>query len=155
VAGEETELFPVEFWRLKLGGAETDGLFMQCTLPTLTLSNSSLKHTGESAKLKTTKVAVNANWSDLTLSRGVDKKGTLYKWVAQGLPDEGGGAGKVEKKEITVELCASDDSPIQTYTFEGAWPSTYTGPSLDTNAATHAIEQITFTFDRGRMESSG
>ncbi len=154
-AGAEKELFPVEYWRLNVGCGEADGMFMQCQLPSLTLNNAELRHVGSKASPDTTTVNVNHQWSALSLTRGVDKKGTLWKWIEQGLPQKGGGGSKMEKKIVTVELCNSQDQPVQTWTFTGAWPSGYTGPSLDSNSGQFAIEQISFEFDDAEVKYTG
>src|SRR5215212_2936038 len=151
-AGEEKTLYPVEHWRLNVGGAEADGLFLSASLPALSLTASELRHVGTKSSPEVTKVPVSANWSDLSLVKGVDTKGTLYKWIAEGLPDAGGGGGKVEKKEITIELCDEADAPIVTWTLRGAWPSHYSGPGLDANSASHAMEQISFSFDTAEVK---
>jgi phage tail-like protein len=151
-AGEEKTLYPVEHWRLNVGGAEADGLFLSASLPALSLTASELRHVGTKSSPEVTKVPVSANWSDLSLVKGVDTKGALYTWIAQGLPQDGGGGGKVEKKEITIELCTEDDQPVITWTLRGAWPSSYAGPGLDANSASHAMESISFSFDTAEVK---
>src|SRR4051794_10253651 len=154
-AGEEKELFPVEYWRLNVGGGEADGLFMSCQLPSLTLTNASVNHVSDKSTPTKTTVMVNNNWSSLNLTRGIDKKGTLWKWIEQGLHNKGAGGSKMEKKIVTVDLCNAEDQPIQTWTFTGAWPSGYTGPGLDSNSGQFAIEQISFEFDSAEVKYSG
>jgi phage tail-like protein len=151
-AGEEKELFPVEYWRLNVGGGEADGMFMSCQLPALSFTNAELRHVGQKASPDTTTINVNHQWSGLSLTRGVDKKGTLWKWIEQGLPAKGGGGSKMEKKIVTVELCNSQDQPVQTWTFTGAWPSGYTGPGLDSNSGSFAVESIMFEFDTAEVK---
>jgi len=153
--GEQKITYPIQYWRLKADGIEDDALFLTAQLPTLTLNNAELRHVGTKASPETTTVNVNHQWSALSLTRGVDKKGTLWKWIEQGLPQKGGGGSKLEKKEVTIELCNSQDQPVQTWTFTGAWPSGYTGPSLDSNSGQYAIEMISFEFDDAEVKFSG
>ena len=53
-----------------LGGA----LFLSAQLPTLTLNNAELRHVGEKSPRRSTKVAVNHTWGDVTFQRGIDKE---------------------------------------------------------------------------------
>jgi phage tail-like protein len=137
---------------LNVGGGEADGLFMNCVLPSLSLNNAELRGVGAKSSPETTTINVNHTWSKLMLTRGLDKKGTLWKWIETGLPTKGGGGGKLEKKIVTVNLCDSQDAPIQTWTFTGAWPSAYQGPQLDANSGSIAIEMITFEFDSAELK---
>ncbi|MEA2293071.1 MAG: hypothetical protein QOE86_710 [Solirubrobacteraceae bacterium] len=155
MAGDPKELFPVEYWRLNVGGGEADGLFMTAQLPSLNLMSQRLDHVGSKAVPESTTVNVKAQWTQLSLTRGVDKKGTLWTWIEQGLKDKGGGAAKIEKKIVTVELCDSADAPVQTWTFTGAWPTSYQGTHLDSNSGQYAIETIAFEFDSAEVKYAG
>jgi len=155
MAGDPKELYPVEYWRLNVGGGEADGLFMTAALPNLQLQSQRLEHVGTKSSPESTTVNVKAQWSQLSLTRGVDKKGTLWTWIEQGLKAKGGGAAKIEKKIVTVELCDSADAAIQTWTFTGAWPTSYTGPGLDSNSGAYAVEQIAFEFDSAEVKYAG
>jgi phage tail-like protein len=151
-AGDPKTLYPIEHWRLKVGGAEATGLFLSATMPGLSLTSSELRSVGEKSSPEVTTVPVTHRWSDLSLVKGVDAKGELYTWIAQSLTPDGGGGGKVEKKEVTVELCTAEDAPVITWTLRGAWPSSYQGPGLDANSASHAMESITFSFDTAEVK---
>jgi phage tail-like protein len=151
--GEQKATYPIQYWRLTADGLEGDALFLTAQLPTLTLNNAELRHVGADSLPQATKVAVNHTWGDLSFQRGIDDKTQIWEWIKQGLPQEGGGGGKIEKKQITVELCGGEDhkTTIQKWVYEGAWPSTYTPPQLNANSGEIAMESITFTFDTGDL----
>ena len=152
--GEQKITYPIQYWRLKADGIEDDALFLTAQLPTLTLNNAELRHVGAESLPQATKVAVNHSWGDVSFQRGIDDQTKIWEWIKQGLPQEGGGGGKIEKKELTVELCGGEDhkTTIQKWVFQGAWPSGYTPPQLNANSGEIAMESITFTFDEGRLE---
>jgi phage tail-like protein len=151
--GEEKATYPIQYWRLTADGLEDGALFLSANLPSLTLNNAELRHVGADSIPAATKVAVNHNWGDVSFTRGVDLDTKIWDWIKQGLPQEGGGGGKIEKKDLTVELCGGEDhkTTIQKWVFHGAWPSSYTPPQLNANSGEIAMEQITFTFDEGEL----
>jgi len=151
--GEDKVTYPVQYWRLTCDGLETDALFLTAQLPTLTLNNAELRHVGDNSLPQATKVAVNHSWGDVSFQRGIDNQTKIWEWIKQGLPQEGGGGGKIEKKDITVELCGGDShtETIQKWVFKGAWPSGYTPPQLNANSGEIAMESITFTFDEAEL----
>lgn len=155
--GEPKPTYPVRYWRLKGVGNEADALFRTCNLPALTLADASLDHVGEQSLPQKTSVATNASWGDIQLTRGVDTNGKLWEWIKQGLPEEGGGGGKVEKKEVTIELCGGEShaDPIMVYVFTGAWPSNYDGPNLDASSSEFAMESLTLKFDSAKVGFGG
>jgi len=151
--GETKTTYPIQYWRLTCDGLETGALFLTAQLPTLTLNNAELRHVGDNPLPQATKVAVNHSWGDVSFQRGIDDQTKIWEWIKQGLPQEGGGGGKIEKKDVTVELCGGDDhkTTIQKWVFHGAWPSGYTPPQLNANSGEIAMESITFTFDEGEL----
>ena len=151
--GESKATFPIQYWRLKADGLEDDALFLSAQLPTLTLNNAELRHVGAEPLPQLTKVAVNHSWGDVTFQRGIDDQTHIWEWIKQGLPQEGGGGGKIEKKQLDVELCGKEDhkTPIQHWVFHGAWPSAYTPPQLNANSGEIAMESITFSFDEAEL----
>src|SRR5918998_1163308 len=103
--GEQKPTYPVQYWRLSADGLETGALFLTAQLPALTLNNAELRHVGADPLPQATKIAVNHTWGDVTFQRGIDADTKVWEWIKQGLPQEGGGGGKIEKKDLTVELC--------------------------------------------------
>ena len=78
-------------------------------------------------------------WSNIELKRGVDTAKGLWDWryqVESGGPD-------TARTDCTLELLDYDGSPIATYNIKQAWPSKYTGVSMNANSNEIAVEAIT------------
>lgn len=146
MAGEEKPVYPVEFFRIKLGGIEAAGLFQQATLPSGSLTPTDFKHTTDQAKPTSTKVAVQVSWTDISMIRGIDKDAQLWKWFAQGLPEEGGGGGAVERKDLTIEACDSKGAAVITWNIIGAFPTSYQASGLNAGSHEVGVESVTFAY---------
>jgi phage tail-like protein len=151
--GDPKTTYPVQFWRVSAEGIAEAALFVEASLPTLTLNKAELRHVGTEPLPEVTTVAVNHSWSELTLQAGFAPDRGIWDWIKQGLPQEGGGGGRIEKKELTVELCGGEDhtTTIMKVVCHGAWPCVYTPPKLNANSNEIAMESITFAFDEAEI----
>ena len=85
------------------------------------------------------KVNGNLKWSNIELKRGIDVNKGLWEWrymVESKGPDEA-------RTDCILELLDYDGSAIATYNITQAWPSKYTGASMNAGSNEIAVEGIT------------
>jgi phage tail-like protein len=81
------------------------------------------------------------SYGPIVLARGMVSDTSLWDWyanVANGVPDRRNGS---------VTLMNEQRADVLIWTFEGAWPNTITGPSLDAGANTIAIETLSLVVE--------
>ena len=130
---------PTNHFRLTVGGKEAAGQFREVT--GLDAENEIVeeKHINAQGLPEIMKVPGGMKWSNIELKRGVDVDKGLWEWryqVQTAGPDSA-------RTDCTLELCDYDGSPIATYTITQAWPSKYTGASMNAGANEIAVEAIT------------
>ena len=79
----------------------------------------------------------------LLLKRGVDTAKGLWDWRYQ-VESAGPDAARTD---CTLELLDYDGSPIATYNIKQAWPSKYTGVSMNAGSNEVAVEGITLAHE--------
>lgn len=77
-------------------------------------------------------------WSELTLKRGIfqgdDDFAVWFNTIRMNV---------VERRDITISLLNEEHEPILVWKVKEAWPSKYTGPSLNSTGNDVAIEEMT------------
>lgn len=77
-------------------------------------------------------------YPNVTLKRGITTEDALFKWVLSTRT-------KAEPKELTITLSATDGRAIRSWSFDGAYPTKWTGPTLSPSGgevATEALEIV-------------
>lgn len=130
---------PASHFRLDIGGNESVGMFREVS--GLDSETTVIEHTSvdDQGNPLIRKVPGPQKWSDITLKRGVDNQLSLWEWRKKVL-DEGPDAARVDGS-ITLQDYAGET--IATWTFLQAWPTKYTGASLDPKSSDVAVEEIT------------
>jgi phage tail-like protein len=85
------------------------------------------------------KVNGNLKWSNIELKRGIDVNKGLWEWrymVEQKGPD-------AARTDCILELLDYDGSAIATYNITQAWPSKYSGATMNAGSNEIAVEGIT------------
>jgi phage tail-like protein len=130
---------PTNRFRLTLAGKETIGQFREVSGLDSEQEIVEQKEVDANGQPVIIKVPGNLKWSNIELKRGVDVAKGLWDWryavETQG-PDSA-------RTDCTLELLDYDGSPIATYNIKQAWPSKYTGVSLNANSNEIAVESIT------------
>ena len=121
---------PTNHFRLTVGGKEAAGQFREVT--GLDAENEIVeeKHINAQGLPEIMKVPGSMKWSNIELKRGVDIDKGLWEWRYQ-VESAGPDAARTD---CTLELCDYDGSPIATYNIKQAWPSKYTGVSMNANS---------------------
>jgi phage tail-like protein len=89
-----------------------------------------------------------AKHPNLVLKRGVTHQKNLSDWFFE-CKDQ------AKRRTITINLIGRDQKPIRTWSFDGAFPVKWTGPTLNAGQASAAIEQLEIVHQGFRDESKG
>jgi phage tail-like protein len=101
---------------------------------------------GTDKYLSSRKIPGLVTYGDVTLSRGVTSDSKLWEWRAKAV------AGAVERHNISITLLDDLGNAKITWNLFEAWPTSWTGPSLNATADELAIEQITIAFERFEVD---
>ncbi len=74
--------------------------------------------------------------SNITLKRGVTGHVTFWRWVLQGIE------GEVQRQQGHISLLNEDREEVIRWNFSQAWPTKYSGPSLNAKNNEMAIESV-------------
>ena len=134
---------PTNHFRLNVGGKEAIGQFREVS--GLDTENEIIeqKEVDANGRPVIVKVSGNLKWSNIELKRGVDTDGGLWEWrkiVEDGGPDSA-------RTDCELVLNNYDGSPIATWSIKQAWPSKYTGASLNAGANEIAVEGVTLVHE--------
>jgi phage tail-like protein len=141
---ENKEVYPIDTFKVTLGGAEAGGLFNTVSGIGSSIDPTGFDHVDQQGKPQVAKTPAKAHYQDLTCSRGMDKDAQLWEWhfdcIEKGI--EG------NRKDITVELLDTTGATVLTWSFTNAWPSSYQAAGQDASGGVVATEQIGFTYER-------
>lgn len=73
---------------------------------------------------------------NVSLKRGVTDSGALWEWYLKVVQ------GKIERKNISIVLYASEGSEVKRWSFERAYPIKWSGPGLSSEENAVAIETL-------------
>lgn len=130
---------PTNHFRLQVGGKEAAGQFREVSGLDSEQEIVEQKEIDKNGLPVIVKVPGTVKWSNIELKRGIDVDKGLWEWRYQ-VEQEGPDAARTD---CTLELCDYDGSPIATYTITQAWPSKYTGASMNAGSNEIAVEGIT------------
>jgi phage tail-like protein len=130
---------PTNHFKLLIGGKESGGLFREVSgldVENEIIENKEIDANGNPVIVK---VSGNLKWSNVELKRGLDIDKALWDWryiVESKGPD-------AARTDCILQLLDYDGSAIASYTLKQAWPSKYTGASLNAGANEVAVEGVT------------
>ena len=130
---------PTNHFRLTLAGKEAVGQFREVS--GLDTENEIIeqKEVDANGRPLIVKISGNVKWSNIELKRGLDVNKGLWDWrymVETKGPD-------AARTDCILELLDYDGSAIATYNITQAWPSKYTGASMNAGSNEIAVEGIT------------
>ena len=141
---ETKEVYPIDTFKVTLGGAEAAGLFNTVSGISSSIDPTGFDHVDANGKPQVAKTPAKVHWGDLQCSRGMDKDTKLWQWhfdcIEKGI--EG------NRKDIMVELLDTKGGTVLTWSLINAWPSAYTASGQDASGGVVATEGITFTYER-------
>jgi phage tail-like protein len=82
-------------------------------------------------------------WPNLVFSSGLTNTDNLFAWMnaTAGNGFQAGG-NKLPRKNGSVVLLDAEGAELRRYTFDGAFPVRWSGPSLDVNTGTPLTEEL-------------
>ncbi len=86
-----------------------------------------------------------AEFTDITLKRGVTNDLTFWNWISKILSDVGKNAK--ERRNINILLFNQAGETMQCWTLIGAIPISWKAPNLSADANNVAIEELTLTYE--------
>lgn len=116
-------------------GGDTQGVFTECTLPSVEWDVEEVKEGGLNAF--THQLPGRRKGARVTLKNGVGAGG-LMNWYLQTM------TGKFERRSITINLLDSQMKTIMTWVLEDALPVKWAGPDLKASDNTIAIQLLEF-----------
>ncbi len=134
---------PTNHFRLNVGGKEAIGQFREVSGLDTESEVIEHKEVDANGRQRTFKVNGAEKYSQIELKRGVDVDKGLYEW-RQMVVDKGPDGARTD---CTLELLDYDGSAIATYTIQQAWPSKYTGVSMNAGSNEIAVEGITLAHE--------
>ena len=108
MAEQKTEA--IKYWKITAEGIGTIGMFNSCSLPSMSLQASEFKVWDQQGKPNPLPTGVQASFGDVTLSRGVDDKAELWKWISKVAQK---GASPETIKEVTLMACNAAGAAVQ------------------------------------------
>jgi phage tail-like protein len=130
---------PTNHFRLTLAGKEAVGQFREVSGLDSESEIVEQKEVDAQGNPVVIKVNGNVKWSNIELKRGIDVNKGLWDWrymVESKGPD-------AARTDCILELLDYDGSSIATYNITQAWPSKYTGASMNAGSNEIAVEGIT------------
>jgi len=120
--------------------------FTECTLPSLQVETQDINEGGRHEYVHRLPVRVKAG--SVTLRRGITKNDEMWKWYKQVLE------GKIKDATRTVTIIMYDSTlrPVSTWTFKGAYPVKWGGPTLKSGDQALAIEELEIAHHGFEME---
>jgi phage tail-like protein len=149
---DEPKAQPIKYWKIQADGLANLGMFYQCSLPSMSLTAQDFKVWDDQSKPNPLPVGVQASFGDVTLSRGVDKQGELYKWISK-IAQKQASADTV--KEVTLLACDSNGDPVQTWTLKNAYPSSYQAAGLAAGGTDVLTETVSIHYTEAQLDGAG
>ncbi|MBL7494820.1 phage tail protein [Frankia sp. CNm7] len=85
-------------------------------------------------------------YGDITLGRGVTSDSKLWEWRQKAA------RGEVVRHNISITVLDDVGNAKITWNLFEAWPTSWTGPSLNATTDEFAIEQITIAYERLELD---
>jgi phage tail-like protein len=92
----------------------------------------------------TQKIPGRLKWTDITMKRGITDNMDIWNWrklVEEGKMDEARKSGSIIMFNRSLE-------PVAEWTFENAWPSKVTGPSVKADSNEVGVEELTIAIEQ-------
>jgi len=112
---------------------EGQAAFTQCILPTIELDVEPVKEGGLNTSVH--QLPAQRKQAKLSLMNGVGKS-SLIDWFLESM------AGTPTRKNLTVSLLNAEKEPVMIWHINDAFPTRWTGPQLQSDANTIAIQTL-------------
>lgn len=135
---EKRDAISTYSWAIEIQGI-TAGLFRECSglgSENEIIENKTLTKDGKQIVHKT---PGRLKWGDITLKRGMNAEMAFWDWRQQVVDGQIAAA----RKNISIILYDYDMKELVRWNVVNAWPSKYTGPSLNSGSSEAAVEEVT------------
>ena len=149
---EQQKTEPIKYWKITAEGIGTIGMFNSCGLPSMSLQASEFKVWDEQGKPNPLPTGVQATFGDVTLTRGVDDKAELWKWISKIAQK---GATPETCKEVTLLACDAEGQPVQEWKLTNAYPSNYQATGMAAAGTDVLTESISITYTDAQLSGQG
>ena len=143
---------PIKYWKITAEGIGTIGMFNSCSLPSMSLQASEFKVWDEQGKPNPLPTGVQATFGDVTLTRGVDDKAELWKWISK-VAQKGASAETI--KEVTLMACNAAGGAVQEWKLTDAYPTHYSAAGMDASGSAVLTEQIGIAYTDAQLGGQG
>lgn len=126
-------------FRVEIDGIQQAG-FMECTGLGSQVEVVEYREGGENATVR--KLPGRVSYPDIVLKWGATDSQELYQWHLQVI------RGNLARNDGSVVLLDSQGNEKLRWNFFNAWPSKWTGPTLNAKGSDVAIEELTLTCER-------
>jgi phage tail-like protein len=144
MAADRKEVFPIDTFKVTIGGPEGAGLFNTVSGVGSSIDPTGFDHVDGQGKPQIAKTPAKAHYTDVTLTRGLDKDKQLWDWhwacIDKGI--EG------NRKDLTIELLDTKGGTVVTWSLVQAWPTSYQAAGYDASGGSVGTEAISFAFER-------
>ena len=131
-------------FRVEIAGIQQAG-FMECTGLGSQVEIVEYREGGDPAVVR--KLPGRVLYPDIVLKWGITDSQELYQWHLQVI------RGNLVRKDGAVVLLDSQGNAKLRWNFYSAWPSKWTGPTLNAKGNEVAIEELTLTCERQEQAS--
>jgi phage tail-like protein len=141
-----------EYWSFEIDNTQVPRM-TSITVPGGTFSPNDFRHENDQARSQATKLPGRVSLSDITGTRIMDDDSTIQDWFGEADPVEGGGGGKVTKKEATLFLRDSEGTDVKKWSMTGVWITSYQpGGNLDADGGSPITEVFSLHYDTLAVE---
>jgi phage tail-like protein len=125
-------------------GDQLTGFFTECS--GLGSESEVVEHkiVGDGGKEFVRKIPGRLKWGDITLKRGITTNTDFWTWRKQ---VEDGHIKEARQKSCAIVMYDQDGTPAAEWTFDYAWPSKISGPSVKADDSSVVVEEVTIVHE--------
>jgi phage tail-like protein len=152
MADDEVVVHTEEYWSLEVDNTQIPRM-TSVSVPSVSFTPNDFRHENGQARSESTKIAGKVQYGDITGTRIMDDDTTIQDWFSEADPGEGGGGGKVTKKEAVLYLRDAEGKDVKKWSMTGVWITSYSASaSLDASGTSPITEMFSLTFDKLTIE---
>lgn len=149
---DEVTLSTEEYWSFEVDNTQIPRM-TSITVPGASFSPNAFKHENDQARSQTTSVPGRVTFQGVSGTRLMDDDTTIQDWFAEADPTEGGGGGKVTKKEAVLYLRDAEGNDVKKWSMTGVIPTSFAASgSLSAQGGGVLMETFSLHFDNLTIE---
>ena len=116
------------------------GAFTECSGLSVDIEVEELKEGGQNQFVH--KLPSRMKWPNIVLKRGITDTNNLFDWFSKCSGDGFSNENTLKRSDGAIELVDSQGQPLRTWSFDGAFPVKWSGPTLAASSRDAATEQL-------------